>query len=135
MTSAAPWIDLEFITLSEARQGKTNTICYHLNVESKRGHKRTHLGNKSRLVDTENRGAVDKGDNCQAPLAEIPNTHRITSTDTLQSGKHFISTTHQWFLLGKLRKKKPGLGGENGMIDGASRVVWPCSVSWEDASG
>ena len=25
--------------LSEVRQGKTNTICYHLNVESKRGHK------------------------------------------------------------------------------------------------
>ena len=28
------WMDLEIITLSEARQRKTNTIQYHLNVES-----------------------------------------------------------------------------------------------------
>lgn len=33
------------------------------------------IGNKNRLVDTENTLVVDKGDDCQAPLAEIPNTH------------------------------------------------------------
>ena len=33
------------------------------------------IGNKNRLVDAENALVVDKGDDCQAPLAEIPNTH------------------------------------------------------------
>ena len=30
------WIDLEIITLSEVRQRKTNTICDHIYVESKK---------------------------------------------------------------------------------------------------
>ena len=32
---AAMWMDLEGIMLSEIRQRKTNTVCYHLYVESK----------------------------------------------------------------------------------------------------
>ena len=33
--SAATWMDLEIIILSEVSQRKTNTIWYHLYVESK----------------------------------------------------------------------------------------------------
>ena len=33
---AATWMDLEGIMLSEISQRKTNTICYHLYVESKK---------------------------------------------------------------------------------------------------
>ena len=35
MPSAATWVDLKIITLSEVSQRKTNTMCYHLYVESK----------------------------------------------------------------------------------------------------
>ena len=41
MPSAATWMPLEIITLSELSQRKTNTI-YHLYVESKIWHKRTY---------------------------------------------------------------------------------------------
>ena len=34
MSFAATWMDLEIIIQSEVRQRKTNTICYHLYVES-----------------------------------------------------------------------------------------------------
>ena len=34
MPSAATWMQLEMIILSELRKRKTNTICYHLHVES-----------------------------------------------------------------------------------------------------
>ena len=33
---AATWMDLENIILSEVSQRKTNTLCYHLYVESKK---------------------------------------------------------------------------------------------------
>ena len=33
---ATTWMDLEGIKLSEIRQRKTNTVCYHLYVESKK---------------------------------------------------------------------------------------------------
>ena len=36
MPFAATWMDLEMIILSEVSQTKTNTICYHLYVESKK---------------------------------------------------------------------------------------------------
>ena len=35
MPFAAIWMDLEIIILSKVSQTKTNTICYHLYVESK----------------------------------------------------------------------------------------------------
>ena len=36
MPFAATWMDLEIIILSEVSQGETNTIWYHLHVESKK---------------------------------------------------------------------------------------------------
>ena len=36
MPFVATWMDLEIIILSEVRQKKTNIICYHLYVESKK---------------------------------------------------------------------------------------------------
>ena len=33
---ATTWVDLEGIVLSEVNQRKTNTVCFHLYVESKR---------------------------------------------------------------------------------------------------
>ena len=41
---------------------KTNTIRYHLCVESKIWHKRTYLRNRNRLTDIENRLVVAKGE-------------------------------------------------------------------------
>ena len=62
MPFLATWMDLEIIILSEVKsdQRKTNTIWYHLYVESKRGHKRTYLRN--RLTDIGNRLVVVKGE-------------------------------------------------------------------------
>ena len=39
MPFAATWVDLEIVILSEVRQRKTNTIWYHLYVESKESYK------------------------------------------------------------------------------------------------
>ena len=36
MPFAATWMDLDIIILSEVSQRKTNTICYHLYVDSKK---------------------------------------------------------------------------------------------------
>ena len=41
---AATWMDLEIITGSEISQRKTNAMCYHLYVESKIQHRRSHRG-------------------------------------------------------------------------------------------
>ena len=56
----ATWMNLEIIILSEESQEKTNTICYHLYVESKIWHRGTYLQSR-RLMDTENRPEVAKG--------------------------------------------------------------------------
>ena len=62
MPFAATWMDLEIIILSEESQKKTNTIWYHLYVESKIWHKWTYLRNRNRLADIENRLVVAKGE-------------------------------------------------------------------------
>ena len=47
---------------SEVNQVKTNTIWYHLYVESKIWHNWTYLWNRNRLTDIENRPVVAKGE-------------------------------------------------------------------------
>ena len=55
MSFAATWMDLETIILREVSQRKTDTIWYHLYVESKMWHKWTYLRNRNRLTEIENR--------------------------------------------------------------------------------
>ena len=61
MSFVATWMDLEIIILSEVRKRKTNTVRYHLHVESKIWYKSIYLRNKNRLTDTDNRLVVAKG--------------------------------------------------------------------------
>ena len=44
------------------RKRNTNTIQYHLYVESKIGHKRNYLQDRSRFTDKDNRLVVAKGE-------------------------------------------------------------------------
>ena len=48
---AATWMDLGIMILNEVRKGKTNTMWYHLYVESKIWHKWTCEWNKHRLTE------------------------------------------------------------------------------------
>ena len=58
---ATVWMDLKSITLSEISQRKTNTVCYHLHVESKKYNKLVNITTKKkRLTDIENK-LVDNG--------------------------------------------------------------------------
>ena len=61
MPSAATKMDLKMITLSKVCQTKTNTVWYHLYVESKIWHKWTYLWNRNGLSDIGNRLVVAKG--------------------------------------------------------------------------
>ena len=62
MPFAGTWMDLEIIILSKVSQKrKTNTIWYHLYVESKIWHKWVYLQNKNRLTNIENRLVIAKG--------------------------------------------------------------------------
>ena len=47
---AKTWLDLEGTFLSKIRKRKTSTICYHLNVESKKI-KQRNTTNRNRLTD------------------------------------------------------------------------------------
>ena len=62
MPLATKWIQLEFITLSEVSQEKTNIIRYLLYAESKIWPKLTYLQNRTRLTDIGNRLMVAKGE-------------------------------------------------------------------------
>ena len=53
MPFAATWMDLEIIKLSEICQKKTNSIWYHLYLESKIWHKCTYLWNRNRFTDVD----------------------------------------------------------------------------------
>ena len=62
MPFAATWMDPEIIILSEISQRETDTIWYHLYVESKIWHRWTYLQNRNRLTDIEEKLMVTKGD-------------------------------------------------------------------------
>ena len=57
----AMWMNLENIALSEISQIKTNTIWYHLYVESKKEYKWMYTQNRNTVTDTENNLVVTKG--------------------------------------------------------------------------
>ena len=54
-------MQLETVILREVRKGKTHTIWYYLYMESKIWHEWTHLRNRNRFMDMENRPGVAKG--------------------------------------------------------------------------
>ena len=58
MPFAAPWMDLEIITLRKLSQTKTNTIRYHLYMKSKHDANGHIYNNRNKLIDTENRLVV-----------------------------------------------------------------------------
>ena len=60
---------LVIITLSEVNKRKTNIIWYHLHVEPKLWHKSTYLWNRNRLMNTENRLVVAKGEEIGAEMS------------------------------------------------------------------
>ena len=62
MLFVATWMQLEILILNVVRKRMTNTIAYHLYVESKIWHKRTYLQNRKRLRDVENRFLLAKGE-------------------------------------------------------------------------
>ena len=51
---AETWMDLEGIMLSETSQRKTNTVWYHIHMESKKYNKLVDM-KRSRLTDVENK--------------------------------------------------------------------------------
>ena len=61
MPFAATWMQLQIIVLGEVSQRKTNTMWYHLYVESKKRHKRTYLRNRKRYKEVENKLVVAGG--------------------------------------------------------------------------
>ena len=56
------WMDLEGIMLSEISQRKANTVGFHLYVESKIQNKEKNIRKQNRLVDTENKQVVTRGE-------------------------------------------------------------------------
>ena len=55
MPFVATWMDLEIIILSEVRQKKTNIICYHLYVESKKMTQMNIFAKRKTLTGLENK--------------------------------------------------------------------------------
>ena len=51
MPFVATWRDLDIVTLSEVRHGKTNIIRYHLYVESYKKGVQTYLQNRNEVTD------------------------------------------------------------------------------------
>ena len=54
-------MDLEGLMLSEISQRKTNTVWYHLYVESKKYNKLVNITKRSRPTDIENKLVVTSG--------------------------------------------------------------------------
>ena len=60
MPFASTWMQPEIIILSEGSQEeKENTLCQHLDVASKIWREWTHLWNRSRFPDVENKLVAD----------------------------------------------------------------------------
>ena len=62
MPFAATWMDLEIIILSEVSQTKTNIICYHLYMESKKVIQMNKFIRQNRPTDIESKCMVTKGE-------------------------------------------------------------------------
>ena len=62
LSSAATWMDLEDIMLSEISQRKKNTVWYDLYVESKQYNKLVNITKSSWLTGTENKLVVTSGE-------------------------------------------------------------------------
>ena len=58
MSSAATWMDLEIMLLSEVGQKENDR--YHIYLESKIWHKWMYLQNRNRLTDIENKLMITK---------------------------------------------------------------------------
>ena len=61
MPRAATWMNLEVILLSEVGRRKTNTVWYHLPVESKKSYKWVYSQNSNWLTDKGNKLMYQKG--------------------------------------------------------------------------
>ena len=57
---ATTWINLQSIMLCEISHRKTNTLCFHLYMDSKKQNKQI-LQNRNGLTDTENKLGYQKG--------------------------------------------------------------------------
>ena len=62
MPSVAMQTDLKIFILNEVGQTKTNTVWYHLYVESKIWYKWTYVQNRNRPTDIENKFMVTRRD-------------------------------------------------------------------------
>ena len=88
-------MDLEIITQS---QTQTNTIRYHLHVESKAWHKWTYLQNRNRLTDTENELTVTK-ENGRVAIVQLLSDVQLFKISWTAACQAFPSFTISWSLL------------------------------------
>ena len=112
-------MQVEIITLREVRKRKTNTIWYHLYVESKIWHKRTYLQDRNRLTDIKNRLVFAKGEEVGGGMEwevrgsigkllyiEWINKALLYSTENYiqcpminHDGKEYLKTVHIYFYI------------------------------------
>ena len=80
MPFAARWMDSEIIMRSEVSQTKTNILWYCLYVESKKNkewYKWTHIQDRNRPTDIENKLVVTKGERGKGSIRSLGLIHTI----------------------------------------------------------